>query len=141
MFKDAFKSTDEKTTSSPSGLHYTLWKAVAEQNKMCIYYAAMMSLPFQYAFANSRWTTEINVMLGKTAGVRKIHLMRIIGIVEADFNQALKILFTGQFMWKAEASGITPNQWGGRANQSASDCASRKVLTFEYKRLMRQPIG
>ena len=30
MFKDAFKSTDEMTTSSPSGLHYTLWKAVAE---------------------------------------------------------------------------------------------------------------
>ena len=46
-------------------------------------------------------------------GVRKIHLMRIIGLVRADFNQALKIPFTQQLMWKAEASGITPNQWVG----------------------------
>ena len=74
-------------------------------------------------------------------GVRKIHLMRIIGIVEADFNQALKILFTRQLMWKTKASGITPNQWGGRANRLAPDCASRKVLTFGYKWFMRQPIG
>ena len=53
----------------------------------------MMSLSFQYAFANSKWTTEIDVMLEKMAGVRKIHLMRTIGKVQADFNQALKIPF------------------------------------------------
>ena len=43
-------------------------------------------------------------------------------------------------MWKAEASGITPNQWGRRANQSAPDYTSRKVFTFEYKRLVQQPV-
>ena len=65
MIKDASKSTDEMTTSSPSGLYYTLWKAVAEQKDMCVYYAAMMPPPFQYAFVNSQWTTEIDVMLEK----------------------------------------------------------------------------
>lgn len=67
--------------------------------------------------------------------------MRIIGLVEADFNKALTILFTRQLMWSAEKTGITPNQWGGRPNRSAPDCASRKLLTLEYKRYMRQPVA
>ena len=51
---------------------------------MSEYYAIMMSLPFQYGFAHPRWTTEIDLMLEKTDGEQKIHLMQIIGIVEAD---------------------------------------------------------
>lgn len=75
MLKDAFKVTDKMTSSLPSGLHYTLWKAVAEKDKMSEYYAPMMLLPFQYAFVHPRWTTEIDVLLEKLDGVRKIHLI------------------------------------------------------------------
>ena len=71
MFKDAFESTDEMTISSPSSLYYTLWKEVAEQNDMCVYYAAMMSPPFQYAFANSRWITKIDVSLKNNSWSKK----------------------------------------------------------------------
>ena len=78
------------TSSSPSGLHYILWKAAAEQEKTCVYYAAMMSLPFQYAFANSRWTTEIDVMLEKIRRVKKIHQMKITGLVKADLIKHLR---------------------------------------------------
>ena len=141
QFSSAFKSVREKTMSSFSTLHYTLWKAVAEDKEMSEYYAIMMSLPFQYGFAHPRWTTEIDLMLEKTDGEQKIHLMRIIGIVEADFNQALKIKFTRQLMRNAEKTGMTPNQWGGRANRSAPDCASRKLLTLEYVRYMKRPLG
>ena len=65
MFSSAFKTTDEMTSSLPSHLHYTLWKAVAEQKTMSKCYSVMMSLPFQYAFAHPRWTTEMDVMLEK----------------------------------------------------------------------------
>ena len=30
-FSEAFEVVDEMTSSSPSGLHYTLWKALAEK--------------------------------------------------------------------------------------------------------------
>ena len=110
QFRSAFKSVREKTKSSFSSLHYTLWKAVAEDEEMSEYYAIMMSLPFQYGFAHPRWTNEIDLMLEKTEGERKIQLMRIIGLVEADLNQALKIKFTRQLMWNAEKTGMTPNQ-------------------------------
>ncbi|KAL7531049.1 hypothetical protein ACHAWF_003610 [Thalassiosira exigua] len=92
-FAEAFKDVDEMTSSSPSGLHYTLWKAIAEKEYFCEYMAIMMSLPFMYGFSNKRWKFGIDCMLWKKAGVQKIHLMRIIGLLEADFNTALKIIF------------------------------------------------
>ena len=54
MLKYAFKATDGMTPSLPSGLNYTLGKALARHEKMWEYHAAMMSLPFQYAFAHPR---------------------------------------------------------------------------------------
>ena len=61
------------TSSSPSGLHYTLWKAIAEIDEFCKYFAIMMSLPFQYGFSNKLWELAIDVMLEKAYGVCKIH--------------------------------------------------------------------
>ena len=138
MFRDAYKTVTEKTSSSlTSKLHYTLWKAVAEDEDMCAYYAVMMSLPFQYGFAHPRWTREIDCMLEKTAGERKIHLLQIIGIVKGDLNQALKILFHTATNEERRENRDDPDQWGGRSNRSAPNCASRKLLTFEYKRYMK----
>ena len=49
-FQSAFKVQDEMTSSSPSGLHYTLWKAIAEKEEMCAYMSIIISLPFMYGF-------------------------------------------------------------------------------------------
>ena len=97
-FAKAFKVTKEMTSSSPLGLHYILWKAIAEKKEFCEYMSVMMSLPSMYAFSNKRWENVIEVMLRKKPNVRKIHLMRIIGLVEADFNTALKIIFARKLM-------------------------------------------
>ena len=88
-FREAFEVINEMTSLSPSGLHYTLWKALAENNELCKMCAAMMTLPFRHGFTHDRWRKIIDVMLEKKTGVRKIHLMRIIGLVEVDFNIAL----------------------------------------------------
>jgi len=51
-----------------------------------------MSLPFMYGFVNVRQKQIIDVMLEKKEGVRNMHLLRIIGILDADFNTALRTL-------------------------------------------------
>ncbi|KAL7526267.1 hypothetical protein ACHAWF_005244, partial [Thalassiosira exigua] len=122
-FAKAFKLTNEKTSSSPSGLHYTLWKSISEKEYLCSYMCIMMSLPFMYGFSNTRWETAIDVMLEKKT--RRL--------LEADFNTALKI-YGRKLMANAEIAGISSNQWGGRPNHSAPDCATRKLLTWEYAR-------
>ena len=52
-------------------------------------------------------------MLEKKPEVRKIHQLQIIGLLEADFNTAFKLIFARKMMWNAETSGISDEQWGG----------------------------
>jgi hypothetical protein len=102
---------------------------------MCEYMSVMMSLPFVYGFINKRWTKALDVMLEKVKGLRKIHRLRIIGLLEADFNTALKFFFAKQLMKNAEQTDLCEEQWA-RANRTAMDPALRKILGFEYSRLM-----
>ena len=67
--------------------------------------------------------------------------MRIIGLVEADFNCALKILYSGRLMANAETAGISPDQWGGRKNRDAITCVTCGLLVFESARIMKQTIA
>ena len=100
-YQEMFKNATEKT-SSGGEIHYTLWKALAEQDDFAEFLCVMISLPFMYGFPNPRWSNEVDVMLEKKAGVRKIHLLRIIGLLEADFNTALKYFFAKRMMHNAQ---------------------------------------
>jgi hypothetical protein len=79
-----------------------------------------------------RWTKCIDVMIEKKRGNRKIHMLRIIGLLEADFNTALKIIFAQKLMNNAESAGLSDEQWGSRKHRMALDPAMRNMLTFEY---------
>jgi hypothetical protein len=134
-FREAFWKVKENTSSSPSGIHYTFWKCIADDDEISEIMAIMMSLPFVYGFVNERWTYSIDVMLEKVKGLRQIHRLRIIGLVEADFNTALKIFFAKKLIANTESTDLTEEQWA-RPNRTAMDPALRKLLSFEYSRVM-----
>ena len=112
-FQEAFAKVSERTSSSPSGINYTIWKCLARDEELAGWLSIMMSLPFQHGFVNERWTHSIDVMLEKKPGNRKIHMLRIIGLLEADFNTALKILFAKKMMTNAEMAGLNNERNGG----------------------------
>ena len=109
-FQGAFKAVSKKVTSSPSGLHYTLWKVLAQEDDIAQWLSIMMSLPFICAFVSECWKQTVNAMLAKKPGVRKIHQLQIIGILEADFKTTLKILFARKLMKIAEKTGLSDEQ-------------------------------
>jgi hypothetical protein len=127
-YQEMFKNATQKT-SSGGRIHYTLLKALAEQ------------LPFMYGFANPRWSNEVDVMLEMKPGVRKIHLLRIIGLLEADFNTALKYFFAKRMNTNAEQIGISDEQRGSRRNRSSIDAAMLKLLMFETARVKRATLA
>ncbi|KAL7531035.1 hypothetical protein ACHAXR_003811 [Thalassiosira sp. AJA248-18] len=131
-FQQAFRSVLEKTSSSPSGIHYTFWKSIALDDTLSEHHTIMMRLPFMHGFVNDRWTKCVDVMLEKKKGIRQIHQMRIIGLVEADFNTALKLFFAKQMVANSERTTLTEEQWGGRPGRTATEPALRKMLSFEY---------
>ena len=77
-FQKVMKLQDETTTSSPSGIHYTLWKALAEDDDLAELHSLWLSIPFMYGFTSERHLKEIDCMLEKKYGVRRIHILRII---------------------------------------------------------------
>ena len=53
-----------------------------------------------------------NNSIEKKKDIRKIHKLQIIGILEAHFNRALKILFAKKLMAHAEKNSLHDDQWG-----------------------------
>jgi len=140
-FQAAFKAVLERTTSSSSGLYYSIWKVLARENDIAEWLSIMVSLPFQHSFVNDRWTTEVDMMIENKRDERKIHQPRIIGILETDFNKVLKILFSRRLMNYAEACGLSDEKWGFCSNRTSTDAAAREMLRFEYGRYMKMTIS
>jgi hypothetical protein len=88
-FQDMFKKKHEATSSDPNGMNYTIWKAMAKSKHLSSFLSILISLPFIYGFANTRWMNMIDVMVEKKPGVQHIHMLRIIGLVCPEFNTAL----------------------------------------------------
>ncbi len=79
----------EGVSSDPHGINYMVWKAMAKSNHLSSFLCSLVSLPFIYGLANTRWMNMIDVMLKKKPGVKNIHMLRIIGLVCPEFNTAL----------------------------------------------------
>ena len=53
-FQSAYQAVSEKTTSSPLGLSYSIWKVLAREDDITGRLSIMMSMPFMYEFVNKR---------------------------------------------------------------------------------------
>jgi len=61
-------------------------------------------------------------MIEKKQDVGKVHQLRIIEMLNADFNTAIKILFAKNLMYQAEQCGnLHDEQWGLRSNRTSTD--------------------
>ena len=142
-YQEAFKKATESTSSnSTCGLNYSIWKAMASNDYCAEFLCIMISLPFMYGFINARWLNETDCMLEKKKGVRKIHTLRIIGLLEADFNTALKWFFSVQMQSQSESNGgLTNENWGSRKNRTSIDTSAIKLLSYEGSRLMKYSIA
>ena len=108
-----------------------IWKAMAASDYCAEFLCIMIGLPFVYGFANTRWLQGIDMILEKKKEVRKIHLLRIIGLMEADFNTALIFSFVNQMMTIAEENSLSDKQRGLRKDRTSTDTVMTKLLTFE----------
>ena len=80
-------------------------------------------------------------MIEKKPGVQKIHQMRIIGLLEADFNTELNLIFAKKMIRNTEQCGICGEQWGGQPNKTEKNKAFKKLLTLDYSRLEYKTIA
>jgi hypothetical protein len=64
-----------------------------------------MNIPIGTGFLPTRWQVVVNAMLEKIEGKPFLHKLRVIHILEADYNLALKEIFGHRLMQNCESYG------------------------------------
>jgi hypothetical protein len=148
QISQGFKKWREETSTSPSGCHLGLRRIPAfatdtkEDDKMRQQIqqvqADIINLPMSRGFSLTRWRVVVNAMLEKIAGKPLLHKLRVIHILEADYNLALKEIFGRRLMYNCELGGTLGNQQDGfRKGRSTMRTLLQNELFNDYNKRLR----
>jgi hypothetical protein len=143
-----FRKWRETTSTSPSGCHLGLRKLPAiptndkEIEKMRTQILAVqthiINIPLHNGFSPLRWQMVINAMLEKIPGRPLLHKLRVIHILEADYNLILKVIFGKRLMKNCELNGTLGDlQDGFRKGRSTTRTLLHNELLNDYHKRMR----
>ncbi|MFN9983811.1 MAG: hypothetical protein ACK53Y_28050, partial [bacterium] len=114
-FISNYKVVKENSSSSYSGRHVGHYKAVLENPFLVDIHASMMSIPYQVGFSPQRWHQLVDVMLEKEPGNPKQHRLRIVALLESDYNQSQCILLARRLTHHMEDANLMHDmQYGSR---------------------------
>jgi hypothetical protein len=82
-------------------------KTLEKQRKMIqSIQAHIINIPTQLGFSPKRWQIVVNAMLEKIPGKPFLHKLRVIHILEADYNLTLKNIFGRRLMHHCEKHDV-----------------------------------
>jgi hypothetical protein len=131
-FQSCYKAVKENTSSSPSGRHVGHYKAAAMNDHLSAIHAMMMTIPFRAGFSPQRWHRVVDIMLEKQPGNSQIHRLRILPLLERDFNQAVHIIIARQLSFHLEDNNMVPAmQYGSQEGHQYVSAVLNKQLTHD----------
>jgi hypothetical protein len=135
-FVSKFKTWNERTSTSPSGIHLGHYKAIVLRNDADLSteegqelenkrtalvraHVAMINYSIRHAYSYTRWKQVVNVMIEKEPGNARVHRLRVIHIYEADYNFLLQAKWREMIRTAENENTLHPGQYGGRAGRDA----------------------
>jgi hypothetical protein len=107
-----FRKWREATSTSPSGCHLGLRRVTTyryndeetEKIKGHILQVQtqIINLPLKHGFSPRRWQDVVSAMIEKIPNYPYIHKLRVIHLLEADYNLCLKAIFGRKLTWNCE---------------------------------------
>ena len=139
-YQTAWRVVKEKRSSSLSGRHFGVYKAVTNHPDLLPIFTAAYNIPFVNGLAYNRWSNFLNVMTFKEEGVRKVDRLRTLVLGEGDWNMGGRIHVNRRMFRQAEKLGeIPPEHFGGRRGYKAIDAVISKRLVLDNIRLSKRP--
>jgi hypothetical protein len=126
-FQAAFKWVKERTSSSTSGRHGGHYKAAAKSQDASHIHASILSMSLKHGSTLHRWKNITYVMLLKKPGYVCLHRLRIVQLIEADFNQFLRITFARHH--SEDSQWFHPSQYA-RSKRTCTSAVLLKVITY-----------
>ena len=131
----------DRTSSSPSGVHITHYKASALNSTAADHFALQMNLIIRSGVHPLRWGSALQVMLEKVAGICLVDKLRSIQLYEADLNWFMKFIFNDIALTKLEETGLLPEEHYSNKGSTSEDACFEKTLTFDISRQSRTPMA
>jgi hypothetical protein len=104
--------------------------------------AKILNLAIQHGHVYKRWRKIINATIEKIPGKPLIHKLRVIHLIESDFNAMIGILWGRRLMQQGEKNGnFGVEQRGSRKHMDAIGLVVAKQARFSVARLSRTNIA
>jgi hypothetical protein len=98
----------------------------------------LINIPIKNGISPQRWRTVVNAMLEKIPGKPMLHKLRVIHILEADYNLALKLIFGKRLLHNCEKHDTLGNlQDGFRKGRSTMRTLLLNEITNDYNKRLR----
>ena len=136
-----WRHINDRTSSSPSGIHITHYKASALDPVLATQFATQMNLIIRSGVHPLRWGNALQVMLEKVAGICLVDKLRSIQLYEADLNWFMKFIFNDIALSKLENTGLLPEEHYSNKGSTSEDACLEKTLTFDISRQSRSPMA
>jgi hypothetical protein len=155
-FRGKFQTWKERTSTSPSGRHLSMYKALlvrtsatdsAEitdlryiQASLIQVHVNLINYCLRFRYSLRRWKEIVNVMILKSVGEYYIHRLRVIHVYEADFNFILGIKWK-QLLHRAEATNLLHGgQYDSRPGREATTLTFIEELKTDICYASRKPL-
>lgn len=143
-----YKIWNEGTSTSPSGLHLGHYKATLHKiirndetsftDDFFDHIARMINLAIKHRHVYSRWKTVITTMIEKIPGTPRIDKLRVIHIIESDFNLWMGIVCGRRMIYQAEDMEVFgEEQSGSRPGKKCQDVVIFKHMIYSILRLTK----
>ena len=120
-WKNKWSKSKEDTSSFYSGLHFGHYISGAESDLISQFHAMKTSIALKEGIALSRWSNGLSVMTEKKIGVRLVSKIRVILLMETDFNAANKIVYGNRMIANSRKYSLMPEDIFSERNRIVHD--------------------
>ena len=132
-----WKRARESTQSSMSGLHFGFYKATSFCSRLAHTVASFVRIPYCTGFSPWRMRGDLNVSVMKEEGNYRPDKQRTIHLLEGNFSQGAKVIFSRRMLDNARTYSQIPEEQYARKGGKSIDAVLHKVLVYDYLRLTR----